>query len=271
MANFNGIVARITTAIPELTNTSAASIWRRMVAVFSSVIDIVQREMARSQERTEYAARNLRTMGKQYYVDIAFAYQDGDPIVVVDPETMREGYAVIDAAKQIIKQVAISTPQSGQIYVKVATIGADGNLTALNDTQLTAFQAYMAHFTPIGMELTVFSALPDVFNAGHLYIRYNAEYSLTAIQTALRRVLMQFQTTFNADVPLYINDIEAAIKTIPGIRDVWFVGATATYTDAEGEHIIEPINGVLELSAGYFNFNPDIYNFDSGVTVFEMA
>jgi hypothetical protein len=268
MANYDNIIARTSAAVPDATNNSAASIWRRIVAVFASVIDILQLEMTRSQTRIEQAARNLRVMGKQYCTDTAFAYQDGDALTVVDEETLREGYAIVDTAKQIIKQAAVSTPDTGQIYIKVATTDSDGNLTALTAGQLSAFQSYMSRFTPIGMELTVFSADPDVLGTTNLYIYYSSDYSLTTIQGAMVQTLQQFQTAFNPDVPVYINDIENAIKSIAGIRDAYFDGIKATYTDAGGSHTELPVNGTLELHAGYFNFDPAIYDWTDNITVF---
>lgn len=271
MASFNGIIERINNAVPELSNNSVTSIWRRIAAVFASIIDIVQLEMSRSEERIEYAARNLRVMGKQYYIDTAFAYQEGDPLVIVDEETKREGYAVIDTYKQIIKQVAVSTPIGGQIYIKVATADSSGQLIPLTDEQLEAFKGYMNHFAPIGIEVNIFSVTADIFNTNKLYIRYNPEYSLTAIQAALQSMLIAFQSAFNPDVPLYINDVENAIRGVTGIRDAWFDGPTATYTNSSGSVSTTPKDGILVLNAGYFNFNPDFYDWSSGITVFQAT
>lgn len=271
MANFDNILGRINQGVPELDNTSVSSIWRRMAAVFSSVIDIVNLEMRRSQDIVEYAARNLRVMGKKFYIDTALAYQDGDPVVVVDPDTLREGYSTIDPSKQIIKQVAVVTPETGQIVMKVATTDSDGKLIPLNTTQLQSFQSYIRHFTPLGIEITVVSSEADTIDAARLYIRYNAEYSLTAIQTSLHDMLISFQTSFNPDVPLFVNDIEAAIRQIPGIRDAWFEGIQAIYNSAGSVIRVDPENGVLTLNAGYFNFDEDIYDWTSGITIFEQV
>lgn len=271
MANYNNIANRVQRAIPEASNTSGASIWRRMAAVFASVIDIVQLEMSRSEQRISDAARNLRVMGKQYYIDTARAYQDGSSLTIVDAETLREGYAVADPSKQIIKQVAVAVTAPGDIQVSVATTDADGNLVALSLAQLDDFQSYMTHFTPIGMSVTAKSAAPDVVGATNLFVRYSSEYGLAVIQQELEQVLRKFQTTFNADVPLYVNDVVAAIKTVAGVRDAWFEGLNATYIDQSGFHTVTPEGGRLTLNAGYFNFNPAIYDWTSSVTVFTAA
>ena len=108
----NQIKAYLANILPNL-NSSASAIWTRFVDVFSTIIDILTGEIGRSNTIIETAARSLRVMGQQYYIDKALAYQEGDDLVVVNDETLAMGYAEIDTSKQIIKQVYTSVPDNG--------------------------------------------------------------------------------------------------------------------------------------------------------------
>lgn len=138
----NQIKAYLANILPNL-NSSASAIWTRFVDVFSTIIDILTGEIGRSNTIIETAARSLRVMGQQYYIDKALAYQEGDDLVVVNDETLAMGYAETDTSKQIIKQVYTSVPDNGEIYLKVATTDSDNNLIPLTTQQLDAFKGYM--------------------------------------------------------------------------------------------------------------------------------
>lgn len=264
------IKARVQRVIPELNNTSNTAIWSRMADVVGHVNDVTLLEGNRTQIRVENAARNLRTTNKQYYIEIALAFQFGDDLVIIDEETQREGYAVVDPTKQIIKQVSVSTPSPAYIKMTVATTDANGNLIPLTAEQLTDFRGYLARMTTAGIIVTTTSSPADVFMTDKLYVTYRSDYSLTNIQTALRTTLQNFQLILNTDSPLYVNDIENALREIPGIRDAYFDNPRVTYTDIMGVLQTEyAVDGVIPLNAGYFNFDANIYDFTKNITQFE--
>ena len=188
----NQIKAYLANILPNL-NSSASAIWTRFVDVFSTIIDILTGEIGRSNTIIETAARSLRVMGQQYYIDKALAYQEGDDLVVVNDETLAMGYAETDTSKQIIKQVYTSVPDNGEIYLKVATTDSDNNLIPLTAQQLDAFKGYMKNWEPVGIAVTVFSQVPDRFDCAHLYVRYSRDYNLIAIQDNIKALLDQFQ------------------------------------------------------------------------------
>lgn len=279
----NQIKAYLANILPNL-NSSASAIWTRFVDVFSTIIDILTGEIGRSNTIIETAARSLRVMGQQYYIDKALAYQEGDDLVVVNDETLAMGYAEIDTSKQIIKQVYTSVPDNGEIYLKVATTDSDNNLIPLTTQQLDAFKGYMKNWEPVGIAVTVFSQVPDRFDCAHLYVRYSRDYNLIAIQDNIKALLDQFQMQRLNRSALYINDIESAIKDITGVRDAFFDGVTINRWDTsegEGKYVpyvpddvaSNPYQGIIYLYAGYFNFNDNISDFtaDSPITIFESV
>ena len=252
MSDLANIQQNIQNILPELNNTSASSVIGRTISAVDSGLSVVELEISNSEQTIENAARSLRVMGKQFYIDTALQFQYGSALTVVNPDTMAYGYNPVDPTKQIIRQVAISTNDSGQIVLKAATMNSDGYIEALTASQLSSFSDYMNAFTPLGMQMQTVSSAPATLNCTSLYIRYSKEYSFSVITTELPKILLSFQSQLRGDDPLYVNDIETAIKSIGGVRDAYFNGIAVT--DPSEEEPISPTNGIIEIPAGYFNF-----------------
>jgi hypothetical protein len=200
-------------------------------------------------------------MGRQYYIDTALAFQYGASLTIVDPQTYRYGYATINPDQQIIKQLAISSTDNGLIVMKVAKIDNDGYITPLLAGELQSFSDYMNSFLPLGFQMQITSAEPAVLNCTSLYIRYSKEYSLSVITQQIKDVFLSFQAYLRGDDPLYVNDIESAIKSAPGVRDAYFNNISVT--DSSKEDPITPVNGQITIPAGYFNFARELVEMQS--------
>jgi hypothetical protein len=200
-------------------------------------------------------------MGRQYYIDTALAFQYGASLTIVDPQTYRYGYATINPDQQIIKQLAISSTDNGLIVMKVAKIDNDGYITPLLAGELQSFSDYMNSFLPLGFQMQITSAEPAVLNCTSLYIRYSKEYSLSVITQQIKDVFLSFQAYLRGDDPLYVNDIESAIKSAPGVRDAYFNNISVT--DSSEEDPITPVNGQITIPAGYFNFARELVEMQS--------
>jgi hypothetical protein len=200
-------------------------------------------------------------MGRQYYIDTALAFQYGASLTIVDPQTYRYGYATINPDQQIIKQLAISSTDNGLIVMKVAKIDNDGYITPLLAGELQSFSDYMNSFLPLGFQMQITSAEPAVLNCTSLYIRYSKEYSLSVITQQIKDVFLSFQAYLRSDDPLYVNDIESAIKSAPGVRDAYFNNISVT--DSSKEDPITPVNGQITIPAGYFNFARELVEMQS--------
>lgn len=264
MITFDQIVEKIKAACPELTNTSNASIWQRMAQAISSVFNVMELDMKNSEAVIEYSARNLRVAGKQYYIDMALAFQYGDSIIELDPLTCKYGYKDIDPSKQIIKQVAIRVDaQNGVINMAVCKQAGQGNTqnTPLSAEELEAFKSYVSALSPLGIAINVLSSVPSVVSATKLFIRYINSYSLTAIKSDVKQMLVSAQTSLVGDSPIYVNDIETSLGSIQGVRDAYFQNITC-----DG---IEPTNGYFIPASGYYNFDAVLYDLDASVVIFE--
>lgn len=261
MSFFEDIRINLQKIAPVLNNTSASSIVNRIISTVASVLNIIELEISNSEHTVEHSARTLKIMGRQYYIDTAVAFQYGSSLTIVDPQTYRYGYATIDPTQQIIKQLAISSTDNGLIVLKVAKIDDEGYIARLTSDELQSFSDYMNSFLPLGFQMQITSAAPAILNCTSLYIRYSKEYSLSVIRQQIGEVLLSFQAALRGDDPLYVNDIESAIKSAPGIRDAYFNNISVT--DSSEEEPITPVNGQITIPAGYFNFARELVEMQS--------
>lgn len=261
MSFFEDIRINLQKIAPVLNNTSASSIVNRIISTVASVLNIVKLEISNSEQTVESSARSLKVMGRQYYIDTALAFQYGASLTIVDSRTYRYGYATINPDQQIIKQLAISSTDNGLIVLKVAKIDNDGYITPLLAGELQSFSDYMNNFLPLGFQMHITSAEPAVLNCTSLYIRYSKEYSLSVITQQIKDVFLSFQAYLRGDDPLYVNDIESAIKSAPGVRDAYFNNISVT--DSSKEDPITPVNGQITIPAGYFNFARELVEMQS--------
>lgn len=261
------IIASLAITTPELSNTSNASIWQRVVAVFAQLLNTISLNISNSEQVIENSARTLRVAGKQYYIDTALAFQYGDDLMVTDASNYTYGYATIDASKQVVKQVSIyATPNNGVLSMNVCGQDANGNNVAFNTIDpdiLPSFVDYMNALSPFGISLNIASPTPAIVDATNLYIRYNNTYSLSQIQSAVQAVLITAQSSLRGGAPIYINDIESAINAVPGVRDAYFAGLTC-----DG---IAPSQGYFIPSQGYYNFSTNLQTLASGVVIFQSV
>lgn len=261
MSFFEDIRINLQKIAPVLNNTSASSIVNRIISTVASVLNIIELEISNSEHTVEHSARTLKIMGRQYYIDTAVAFQYGSSLTIVDPQTYRYGYATIDPTQQIIKQLAISSTDNGLIVLKVAKVDDEGYIARLTSDELQSFSDYMNSFLPLGFQMQITSAAPAILNCTSLYIRYSKEYSLSVIRQQIGEVLLSFQAALRGDDPLYVNDIESAIKSAPGIRDAYFNNISVT--DSSEEEPITPVNGQITIPAGYFNFARELVEMQS--------
>jgi hypothetical protein len=265
MSSYSDIIAKISILVPSLSNTSSSSIWGRIAGVVGSIIDTVKLDMDNNSYVIESSARNLRTYGKQYYIDISLAYQDGDPLVVVDEQTNKFGYSKIDPSKQIVKQVSINRTADNAISVFGAKIDSSGSVIVLTPTQSAGFSDYITSLTPFGLVVSAGTRPAAVIDSTKLYIRYSETYPISQIETDVKSVLNKFQAVLRGDNPVYVNDIESKIEGVQGVRNAYFTGIFATINGV----VTAPSDGKFPVEMGYFNFSSRLSTLDPSVVEFE--
>lgn len=264
MSLINTIWDNIQRTIPAM-NTSNAGILRKIAEVVGTVLDIVRLEILRSEQTIAAAAKIARVTSEAWYVERAYAYQQGDQVVVVNEATQELGYATIDATKQIIKQASMGSNQDGLYYINVATADANNNVVSLTQYQLDAFNAYYRNFWGVGAQIQAASNAPAVLSADKLYVRFDKSYNLDTIKNSINTGLHDLQMQRRTTNVLYINDIERYISGLDGIKDAYFSEVKVS----QDSGITTPQDGKIVLSPGYFNFNPNLYDFTNNITIFE--
>lgn len=259
MSTYTDIKARVQKLLPELTNESDASIWARLCQCFAGTIDATILNCTNSERVIASSARSLRVAGRQYYIDTALAYQYGDNLVLLDEKTYRYGYEQTDASKQIVKQVAILYyPDQRVIVISVATIDNDGVVQALSKDQLDDFKSYMEYKSPLGIAPEIVSQSPWEVDASTLTIRYNDAFSLATIKSDVQEVLKKQQAKVRGYVPIYVNEIENALREVDGVIDAYLTSPTAISPDGSASRPAS--KGVLNTDTGYFNFSEGLRN-----------
>ena len=264
MSLINTIWDNIQRTIPAM-NTSNAGILRKIAEVVGTVLDIVRLEILRSEQTIAAAAKIARVTSEAWYVEKAYVYQQGDQVVVVNEATQELGYATIDATKQIIKQASMGSSQEGLYYINVATADANNNVVSLTQDQLDAFSAYYRNFWGVGAQIQAASNAPAVLSADKLYVRFDKSYNLDTIKNSINTGLHDLQMQRRTTNVLYINDIESYISGLNGIKDAYF---SEVKVSQDGDSTT-PQDGKIVLNPGYFNFDPNLYDFTKNITIFE--
>lgn len=267
MSVINQIWLALVTTISGI-NTSLVGIFRRIVETIGSYIDIVRLEILRSEQTIAQSAPLARITSRNFFLNIAYQYQEGDPLVVVDPATQWLGYNPVDPNKRIIKQASIGFNQIGNFGLNVATTDADGMIVPLTQEQLNDFREYYLNYTPLGVQISISSQEPVVLTSTSLYITVYSGADIMAIHAALRQYMRDLQLMSRERPIVFINELECYLKSQPGIHDATFSNLHGVYEGAD----INPIpTGEIELPSGYFNIDPDFYNLAPGYkTVYDI-
>jgi hypothetical protein len=238
------------------TNPSASALYNKIADAISPVIDTTLNELSNTQQSILNIISNQRYGKAGYYTSKALAFQFGYSLSQ-DPITLDYIYAVIDATAQIITQAAfvnITSGNSAQLFLKVATTDTQGNTVALTSTQLAAFNNYFVNFQIPGLPVTVISNSANIlyFNAA---ASYYSTYDLPTLQANLTTALSNYKKTFtsnNFNGVFFAGDLQDYVKAnVPGIRDFYI---NNTLIDSVA------FAGSTPLNSGYFNYVLNILN-----------
>ncbi|MCT4590523.1 MAG: hypothetical protein N4A71_22035 [Carboxylicivirga sp.] len=192
------------------------------------------------------AALNARlTHSRQWYVDLAKAFQYGD---TVNPLTLK--YDVIDESKRVIDFAAVDEI-SGKLYIKVARLVA-GELAPLSTEQLTAFAAYINTTKDAGVVVNIISTEGDdarlvldiwynpmVLNADGTAIDGSGEPAKDTVKNYLKNL------PFNGEFTILA--LEDSLQTASGIVIPNVLSSESKY--AENDWVV--IDAKVKPNAGY--------------------
>ena len=250
MSSLPGILTNLINGVPELYNKSVTALYKKLAEALSITIDDTIAELSNTEDiiNANIANKNYGKAG--YYVAAALAYEDGVDMVI-DPVTLDWVYDPVDTSLQTITQAAFD--ERGLILKVAYTDPGTGLLAALPNAVLGRFRDYfntsgLGGFGIPGINISIVSLSPNIFNASSFVISYYGSYSLSNVQADVLAALNTFRDSFQYNGKLYILDLMDYLKTnVPGIRDI-----AITTPEIDGV----PFAGNTVLSSGYFNWDP---------------
>ena len=252
----------------QITSTSRVSEWGRFVFVFAFVAWLQQKlyDVFKSDIEKRIAESQIHT--KAWYRSKALSYQHGYDLI---EDTDRYPAAVdfndqllIDASK-VIKQAAIIKRGGSILRCKIAT-EQNGELSAVSEEVLTAFNAYMNEIVDAGTVI-----IPTSDPADDLKLTINIEIDPLVIDpmgqrldgtnnTPVQDAINQYLKSLDFDGRLVINDLQSYVKNnTEGIRQVDIEYASSKYGfhtyDTVGVNNVGIINQYRTAESGYMKLD----------------
>ena len=233
---------------PELAVASSPSrraiwrLWTYVIAAAMAIFEQLQDVYSAALEDISAAAPPGTALWIQRQVFL-FQYDPATPqIVQLNTNTFAPSYPLVNAALRIVTRCSVTSDVAYIVRVKVAK-GAIPQ--ALSTSEVAALQGYMNTIGFAGITYYVTSAPPDNIMIG-ADVYYQGQYSAIILASIAAAV-----TTFLSTIPfngiVKLSDIEAVIRTVPGVNDVVLknVSARASTTPYTGAMAL--INGGTEL------------------------
>lgn len=133
---------------------SKASLESVMFYIVAFAIFVVESLFYVLKTEVNTALEQRLTHNRQWYVNIAKAFQYGDAL---NENTGK--YDLVDESKMVVNFAAVDEI-AGQLFLKIATSGNDG-LSALPTIQETAFKSYIQSVKDAGVRVTIINELGD--------------------------------------------------------------------------------------------------------------
>jgi hypothetical protein len=232
----------------SLNNTSSTSIWRTWIFVFAYFSKTIRDlfEDFKTYIESVFAKNQAGTLN--WWISELKKFQFGDTLAFLDGVFK---YALIDAEKQIIKQVALE-PINRQLNIKVATI-VNGILAPLASAQLQALTAYVNAIKFPGTFTNVISQEADTLRLSYR-IYYNAQKVKADLETTIRATVDNYLSDFVFNGRFSITGLTDKIQEIPGvINPVYVSGQAKNFYVAESGY--DAIEDYYVAAAGYMKID----------------
>lgn len=225
--------------------------WNLWVDIFAYIAYLLHGMWITYKQQLEEAALRAIPHNKYWYATKSKAFQYGD---VLDGTTGGIIYPVIDLSKQIIKVASVKESQGGLI-IKVAKED-NGNLVALDSSELTAFDGYINNIKDAGVFSSVVSQNADLLKL-EADIYYNSIIPIADIRAATEQAIVNYLINFPFDGIFRRTALVDAIQAVQGVIDVKIktceisVNYTTTPNFNAVDVFYETIAGYINLDANY--------------------
>ncbi|MBA9078930.1 hypothetical protein [Rufibacter quisquiliarum] len=214
---------------PELegiNTASATGVWKNIRDTFAFLAWVLENLFTTFKKEVDQRIAESVPFTDRWLANEVARFQYGDPLSF-DPETWRYYYPVVDPAKRIITQVAV-TSANGIALVKVRK--ADG---PLGIEEITALTAYVNEFQVPGSNISIISKGSDLIRLP-LVVYYDALYEVGALRAAVEAAVEAHITTLPFNGAFYLSRLLDAVKAVPGVKDVAAAGVTAKFEGGAG-------------------------------------
>jgi hypothetical protein len=215
--------------LTSATSTSKVAVWRLFVYIIAVTTQTLEKILDVFKATVIAIVAANRPHDAEWYKSKALAFQYGDTLVDKDE------YEVIDAAKQIIKQVACMEGDR-TIVIKIATATGDELIKLPDPNQVNAFITYMNKVKDAGTVIEVTNADADL-----LKVTMDFYYDALIVDSA------------GMEINTGINVVETAIKSY--LKSL----------DFNGEFDINKMIDYLQKAKGYASLKINFCGFKAGL------
>lgn len=208
-----------TTELVGLNSTSKRAIWRLWTRIFATATSYLEQLMDALKVAIDLAISKAAPATPAWIQDkvFKFQYDSTNPQIIQLINTVPQ-YVTVNTALCIITRCSVTTNLNNVVLVKVAKSDPP---EALDSLQLASLQGYLNTIGAAGVTYLAVSSNPDkLYVQADIY--FNGGYG-AVIQTTVIAAINNYLAIFSLNQfngSMLISDLEAAIKSVPGVIDV---------------------------------------------------
>ena len=215
---------------PALTSTSKRAIYTLFTFIMAVAISIHEQLMDIFTSNVETIAATAAPATPAWLQAQIFKFQYSD----VNPQIIQfingaPTYPVVDPTLRIITQCSVTTTAANIVQIKCAVGTPPGSFAS---PQIDALKAYVN--PPFGIGIAGVTYKITSAPADNLYIAAKIYFSgsyAPVIQATVIAAINLFLSTIPFNGVMKLSDLELAIKSVPGVTDVFFINVQARAFD----------------------------------------
>ncbi len=231
--------------LDELNSTSKVAVWRLLTWIFAFFSKTIRELFDSFKLYIELFFAKSQTGTSAWWDKEVKKWQSGDSLEFIDGVWK---YAIVDEAKQIIKQSAIEVLNGVLIFKMAKDDGASG-LTLLDPTEQAAFKSYCEKIKMTGTFLSVVSLLSDNLKLNYK-MYFNAEYAESEVISEINSVAEEYLKNIVFNGKFQHTELTDEFQKIEAVKFPIFVSGFAK-PDASVDYIEFTDNHTA--ASGYFS------------------
>lgn len=208
--------------LASLNSTSTTAIWKKWIDIVAGCIWNFDGLIEKFKTEIVGIVQTNQVGRADWYVIQALNFQYGDSLEYIDNVYK---YAVIDDTKKIIKRASYQTETLtftgipiNSTVIKVATEDTAGSPIPLDNTQLTAFNAYMQANMFAGSYISTRSQATDLMKL-YATIYYDALFDSASVKANVVAAIDNYLKTLPFNAEVLKNEIIEMARAVSGVDD----------------------------------------------------